>query len=281
MSCYKYNWEQAVVWLKNQPDKMKLVMDCYYDDPIETAACRFARSEEWKEVNSILNKQFPCDVLDLGAGRGISSYAFAKCGCNVTAVEPDKSPVVGTAAIERLINNSDLDIKIICEKCEDLHIASNSFDIVYGRAVLHHSEDLYKFCQEAARVLKKGGAFLITREHVISKKEDLIKFQSEHPLHFLYGGENAYLLDEYLDAISFSGLRVINVLGHWDSVINYAPMSSVEFTQKIANALNIYLPGKIAIYVSKIKIIQKYYGLYLTKTMDMPGRLYSFLAIKI
>ena len=54
-------------------------------------------------------------------------------------------------------------------------------------------------CEEVARVLKPGGTFIATREHVISKKEDLPVFLANHPLHRFYGGENAFVLQKYLD----------------------------------------------------------------------------------
>jgi hypothetical protein len=47
MSVKMLTWEQAVQSLRNQPDQKELVQYCYYDDPLESAAERFAQSEEW------------------------------------------------------------------------------------------------------------------------------------------------------------------------------------------------------------------------------------------
>jgi len=84
-------WEEAVQWLRDQPEQSELVKHCYYDDPLETAAERFFQSEEWTEVISLLNSKSSGQVLDIGAGRGISSYAFAKSGYSVTACIRTKS----------------------------------------------------------------------------------------------------------------------------------------------------------------------------------------------
>jgi hypothetical protein len=44
---FTHTWEQAVLWLKAQPENIKIVQDCYYDDPVIEAANRFVNSEEW------------------------------------------------------------------------------------------------------------------------------------------------------------------------------------------------------------------------------------------
>ena len=66
-------WAEAVPWLKSQPDQQNQVRDCYYDEILMTAVKRFAKSEEWQAVAEILSDWIPGDVLDLGAGNGISS----------------------------------------------------------------------------------------------------------------------------------------------------------------------------------------------------------------
>ena len=43
-------WEDAVVWLREQPDQRQLVLDAYYDDPLIQAAERYFRSGEWQEI---------------------------------------------------------------------------------------------------------------------------------------------------------------------------------------------------------------------------------------
>jgi SAM-dependent methyltransferase len=280
MSAKLLTWEEAVQWLRDQPDKQELARYCYYDDPLDVAAERFSNSEEWLAIRQLLRKHLRGNVLDLGAGRGISSYAFAKAGCSVTALEPDPSPLVGAKAIQSLVDSTQLPIQIIQEYGETLPFNDNSFDIVYGRAVLHHARDLAQLCKEAARVLKPGGVFIATREHVISKKEDLPAFLDSHPLHHLYGGENAYLLQEYTAAIKAAGLGLKKVIGPFESAINYAPMSQQEFQLRTTYGLARSFGGKLASCLASTKAIQQLYGWHLSHKSQNPGRLYSLLALK-
>jgi len=269
-------WEEAVQWLRDQPEKSELVKLCYYDDPIEFAAERFFQSEEWTELISLLKSKKSGKVLDIGAGRGISSYAFAKSGYQVTALEPNSSDLVGAGSISQLSNRTGTNITVVQDWGETLPFPDNTFDIVYGRAVLHHAHDLNQLCKEAARVLKPNGYFIATREHVISRKDDLQKFLDSHLLHHLYGGENAYLLSEYLTAIKLSGLKIIKTLTPYQSVINYFPMTKFERQ----NLIEPVLKRKLGNNLAKLKFLQEIYIWHLERKLDTPGRHYSFLATK-
>ena len=281
MSDKTLTWEDAVQWLRNQPEKSELVKLCYYDDPIEAAAARFLQSEEWIELISLLkSKKKSGKVLDIGAGRGISSYAFAKSGYEVTALEPNPSALVGAETIRQLSRNTDVNIEVVQDWGETLPFADNTFDVVYGRAVLHHAHDLNQLCKEAARVLKPNGYFLATREHVISKKEDLQKFLDSHLLHHLYGGENAYLLEEYLTAIQLSGLKKVNTFSPYQSVINYFPMTKSQRQNLVKPVLTRRLGNLLGNSLAKLKFLQDLYVWNLDRKLDTAGRHYSFLAIK-
>lgn len=273
-------WEQAVTWLRDQPDQQTLVRDCYYDDPLEVSAERFSQSEEAQELRKLVGSRLPGDVLDLGAGRGIASYAFAKMGSHVTALEPDSSSLVGAGAIEQLATASCLPIKVVREFGERLPFPDASFDVVYARAVLHHARNLPQLCREAARVLKPTGLFIATREHVLSTKGDLSEFLNAHALHKLYGGENAYLLSEYTDGIIGSGLQLKVVLGPFDSIINYFPISVAEFQEMVARHLSRKVPYCVARKLAAFPAIQRFIGGRLSQNSNAPGRLYSFLASK-
>ena len=47
-------WEDAVIWLRNQPDQRQLVLDAFYDDPLIDAAERYFASAEWQAVSKLL-----------------------------------------------------------------------------------------------------------------------------------------------------------------------------------------------------------------------------------
>jgi ubiquinone/menaquinone biosynthesis C-methylase UbiE len=280
MNDKEISWEQAVLWLREQPDKQQLVRDCFYDDPIEDAAERFYQSEEWRGIDKLLSHKFPCAVLDIGAGRGISSYAFAKQGCTVTALEPDPSPIVGSQCIRSLFEKTGLSVTIVNDFGEQLPFQNDTFDIVYGRAILHHAKDLHKLCNEAARVLKKRGLFLFTREHVISRKEHLLQFLNSHELHYLYKGENAYPLSEYKKVIVKAGLKILKTYSPLSTPINYYPLSENQLQSEIRAMIQRKLGSALARSEVFFKMISACYIYYNSITSNIPGRLYSFMAVK-
>jgi ubiquinone/menaquinone biosynthesis C-methylase UbiE len=154
MSDETLTWEAAVQSLKEQPDYSELVKACYYDDPLEDACQRFYASVEWVATRDLL-PAVRGDALDIGAGRGISSYALSQDKWRVTALEPDPSLIVGAGAIRSL--SKELGIQVVQTWGEALPFEDASFDLVYCRQVLHHAKDLKKLCAEAGRVLKPGG----------------------------------------------------------------------------------------------------------------------------
>ena len=159
-------WEEAVTWLKSQPEHVELVRACFYDDPLLSASERYLSSDEWQAVRALLPAPSG-RALDLGSGRGISAFALARDGWETVALEPDPSLIVGAGAIRSLATEAELNIEVVEEWGEQLPFGDDLFDVVHCRQVLHHARDLAKLCEEIYRVLKPGGVFIATREHVI------------------------------------------------------------------------------------------------------------------
>ena len=239
------------------------------DDPLLNAAERYYASSEWDAVRQLIGVDGG-RVLDVGAGRGISSYALARDGWLVTALEPDPSPVVGTGAIRQLAAASQLAITVVEDWGEALPFPDASFDLVYGRQVLHHARDLTTLCAELARVLKPGGTFLATREHVIFRDSDLAEFLEKHPLQWLYCGEHAYRLAEYKAAIEGAGIRLTRVLNPWASAVNLYPRSAKEVGELI-HARLWFVPTSLV----TPSLLQR-----LGWLVRSPGTAYSFLGIR-
>jgi SAM-dependent methyltransferase len=273
------SWEDAVRWLRSQPDRQDLVRGAYYDDPLPTAAERYRSSEEWNEVCSHLPGR-TCDVLDVGAGRGIASYAFARRGDRVFALEPDPSALVGAAAIRTLADTAGLQISVSEKFSESLPYEDRSFDVVFARAVLHHTSDLVAACREFRRVLRPGGRLIAVREHVISRTADLPIFLESHPLHRLYGGENAFMLAAYKGAIRGAGLRLLKCYGPTESAMNFSPTSLSDLQTQVAQRLVCGVPGLtgLARHTLAVPLVWKLARRLLTIVDGRPGRLYSFVA---
>jgi SAM-dependent methyltransferase len=271
-------WEYAVQWLRAQPEQQDLVLNAYYDDPLIDAARRYWGSGEWKEIRKLLGLTRG-QALDIGAGRGVASYALAREGFIVTALEPDGSGLVGAGAIRSLARESGLPITVVQEFSEHLPFADCQFDIAFARAVLHHTSNLDLACREFFRVLKPEGRLIAVREHVISRKKDLPVFLSRHPLHGLYGGENAFLLAEYTKAMSEAGFAINCVLSPLSSVINYAPHTEETLKNAIADRLGLAMRG-----VLRSALSLPWLWSAARKTLSWvdrrPGRLYSFVCTR-
>ena len=269
-------WEDAVVWLREQPDRQQLVYDAFYDDPLIEAAQRYYDSPEWQAVSQIFQRRSG-KALDVGAGRGIASYALARSGFAVSALEPDPSAIVGTAAIRALATETKLPIDVIDAFSERLPFSDNTFDVAFARAVLHHFKNLDDACREICRVLAPGGIFIAAREHVLSKEDDLDCFLERHPLHHLYGGEHAYLLDRYVDALKDAGFASIEVLSPLTSPINLFPHTTNTLRDAIVNKLPVkpvwrLILGSDPIFQSMLSVAGRF--------DNRPGRLYSFVCRK-
>lgn len=263
------SWEQAVLWLKEQKGSEDLVRACFYDDPLIEAADRYHQSTEWKAVQDLIGGPRGA-ALDVGSGRGISAFALAKDGWNTYALEPDASAEVGAGAIRRLAAESGVAITVVQEWGESLPFEANFFELVHCRQVLHHARDLRQLCREIARVLKPGGTVIATREHVLSRRGDLSEFLNSHPLHHLYGGENAYLLREYVEALEGAGIKLTSVLNPLQSNINTYPETVGTVRTRIARKLRLPSPALLP------KLFVSAWG-HLQKT---PGRIYTFVGQK-
>jgi SAM-dependent methyltransferase len=275
-----YTYEEAVRWMRGRPEYAELVEQCYLDEDNLAAARRFAASEEFAAVADLLGlgeTREKLRILDLGCGNGIASYAFALLGHVVSAVDPDQSRDVGLGAAARLAGAASPGlISTYHSFAESLPFPDGSFDIVYARQSLHHFQDLRRGLAECARVLKPGGDFLATREHVVSDEAQLEAFLADHPLHRLHGGERAYPLEDYLAALESAGLIVVRSLGPYDTVINHFPESNFQVKSKICEALK----GRYGRFASVLLRVQRAEAMYrrrLSAGCDYPGRLYTFL----
>jgi len=271
--------DEAIAWLRSRPEYGDVVRDTYWNPDIVEAAHRFSTSAEFGEVCGIAGSRIPCaTILDLGAGTGIASWAFAERGARcVYAVEPSPSSEIGRGAIERLCAGRP--VEILDARGEQLPLSDSSIDLVYARQVLHHARDLKAVLSEIARVLRPGGMLIACREHVVDDQRQLRMFLDAHIMHRLTGGENAYRLSEYTDAIHSAGLSPMKTIGPWESVINAFPAvhTNEELLSYPRTLLRLRL-GKIGRCISWIPGIEAIVWLRLNRST--PGRMFSFVATK-
>jgi ubiquinone/menaquinone biosynthesis C-methylase UbiE len=103
------------------------------------------------------------DSLEIGAGTGYFSLNLALQGLldrvTVTDISPGMLDALSATA-------ADLGVEVeavVCE-AENLPFEDDSFDLVFGHAVLHHIPDLDRAFSEFHRVLRPGGRIIFCGE---------------------------------------------------------------------------------------------------------------------
>ncbi len=92
-------------------------------------------------------------ILDIGCGHGMASIVMARKLAKVSAI--DLSPGYIAEATLRAKANQ-VEIQFFCGNGEELPFADQSFDGIWGNAILHHLE-LEPAFREIDRILKPGG----------------------------------------------------------------------------------------------------------------------------
>jgi SAM-dependent methyltransferase len=274
---FPYSWEQAIDILREDPQHRDLIFDAYLTSDLQGNCRRFAASAEFAEVLKLIARFRPGarDVLDIPAGNGIATYAFARAGFNVVAVEPDPSDSVGCGAIASSLSAERLEAGIVGAFGENLPFEADSFDVVYVRQGLHHARDLKAMLGEYARVLRPGGLLLGCREHVVDNYESSLReFLAAQVDHQLYGGENAFTLSDYRAAFAAAGLNIVEELGPYESPINLHPNTPEILNAKILQST----PGRILGSMLPKWLVSRL-GMWQLKRSNRPGRLFSFVAL--
>jgi 2-polyprenyl-6-hydroxyphenyl methylase/3-demethylubiquinone-9 3-methyltransferase len=126
---------------------------------------RHERQHSLLEATGAL-KGSPYDVLDLGAGSGVTSVWAARKGWRVTAVDIS-SENLGVLSQHMKLEH-DLKIKLcVGDATIRTMVPDNSQDIVYLKDLIEHVDD-YRACLSASyRALKVGGLVYIATTNVI------------------------------------------------------------------------------------------------------------------
>ena len=110
-------------------------------------------------------------ALEIGAGTGYFTLNLRRAGVIGEAVATDISPGMLetlSASAERL----GVDVRTVRCEADKLPFADESFDLIFGHAVLHHLPDLDAAFAEFQRVLRPGGTVAFCGEP--SRYGDLI-----------------------------------------------------------------------------------------------------------
>jgi ubiquinone/menaquinone biosynthesis C-methylase UbiE len=103
------------------------------------------------------------DALEIGAGTGYFSLNLLQAGLIERATATDISPGM-LATLEENASRLGLEVRTAAAEAETLPFADESFDLVFGHAVLHHIPDLQRAFSEFGRVLRPGGTLAFCGE---------------------------------------------------------------------------------------------------------------------
>jgi ubiquinone/menaquinone biosynthesis C-methylase UbiE len=101
--------------------------------------------------------------LEIGAGTGYFTLNLLQLGVLREATATDISPGM-LAALDDSATQLDLEVRTVRCEAEELPFANESFDLVFGHAVLHHVPDLDRAFAEFERVLRPGGTIAFCGE---------------------------------------------------------------------------------------------------------------------
>jgi len=136
----------------------------------------YLNSFEKGQVADVLGDLSGKKILDVGAGTGRLSLGFAKQGASVTALDL-------SGKMLQILTRNNPRIETQIADAEALPFADNTFDIVVAAFLIVHLKDPARFFDEAYRVLKDDGKFLVTNINQkeppeIKTKEGMIKIES-------------------------------------------------------------------------------------------------------
>ena len=104
------------------------------------------------------------DALEIGSGTGYFSLNLVQLGVIERLTATDISP----GMLDRLARTAEAleveNVSTVATEAERLPFEDESFDLVFGHAVLHHIPDLDRAFAEFKRVLRPGGAIAFAGE---------------------------------------------------------------------------------------------------------------------
>jgi ubiquinone/menaquinone biosynthesis C-methylase UbiE len=103
------------------------------------------------------------DALEIGAGTGYFTLNLLQLGLIDRATATDISPGM-LEALEATAGELGVAVDTVSTDAEQLPFDEESFDLVFGHAVLHHIPDLDRAFTEFARVLRPGGTIAFCGE---------------------------------------------------------------------------------------------------------------------
>jgi len=137
----------------------------YYDEKE-----KYLNSFEQNKLLPMLGDVAAKKILDVGAGTGRLSVYLENRGAEVTALDASEKML-------EMLKRKNKNIKTVVGEAENLPFGDNFFDVVAAAFLIVHLKDPAKFFDEAYRVLKDNGIFVVT--NINQKNPPLVKTGKE------------------------------------------------------------------------------------------------------
>jgi ubiquinone/menaquinone biosynthesis C-methylase UbiE len=155
------------------PDKIKEVNERYHDAAAHSYDSKWGidfgavgQAQVTGKLRKALGRRADGtfgDALEIGAGTGYFSLNLLQAGVVEQATATDISPGM-LVTLERNASDLGLEVRTAAAEAETLPFGDESFDLVFGHAVLHHIPDLRQAFSEFGRVLRPGGTLAFCGE---------------------------------------------------------------------------------------------------------------------
>jgi len=143
-------------------------------------------------------------ILEIGACFSYASFKFAQKGCSVVALDISNYLKVSSLYVEKAY------FERLFSDMHHMPFVDNSFDIVFGSAVLHHSKNLKEVFAEIRRVLRPAGKLVLINEAgrgVWEKIHPVYKKMEEKGF-----GDTAYNLLEWRKGAQEGGFKKVKIV---------------------------------------------------------------------
>lgn len=155
--------------------------------------------------------------LDLGCGYGEDLIHFQKKGFEIYGIDISKEMVKES-------QEKCPDAKVYVSSFKKLPFDKETFDMIFSRYALQHSEKIAPIFKEVSRVLKKGGEFVFLVTHPIRhyfEKKTKDYWKQEICSSLILGGkvrveEPSHKLNEYLNKEILSKFELTDFIEEFD-----------------------------------------------------------------
>jgi ubiquinone/menaquinone biosynthesis C-methylase UbiE len=159
-------------------------------------------------------------VLDLGSGGGFDCFLAAKrVGENGRVIGVDMTPEMIDKARENARKSKYENVEFRLGEIENLPVADGTVDVVISNCVINLSPNKKRVFEEAFRVLKPNGRFMISDIVLLQKLPESVRKNVQAYVGCISGAE---LKSKYLRMVKEAGFERINVIEE-----NYFPIENM------------------------------------------------------